>query len=179
MRIYKFFWDTHKWTGIILATLFLNLSWTGVLLLLKKDIEWVQPATHQGAPGEVTDFAGLDAIFEVVLAQGHPAFQSLEDIDRVDFRPDKRVPKVPSVHDHMEMQIDAVTAEILHLATRRSDLFEDLHDGSFFGDWVHNWLMLAVPLGMVFLVMSGSYLWLSPVLRRRKAAAKRRAKPAA
>ena len=32
MRLFKFFWTTHKWTGIVLATVFLLVSVTGFLL---------------------------------------------------------------------------------------------------------------------------------------------------
>ena len=87
---------------------------------------------------------------------------------RVDFRPGKRVHKVRSVHNHAEMQVDAVTGEILNVAWRPSDLLENLHDGSFFSDTAHAWLMPIVAVGLLFLSGSGIYLWLSPIFRKRK-----------
>ncbi len=168
MRLYKFFWDTHKWTGIVLALVFLNVAVTGFFLLIKKRADWIQPPTQKGQAGDVEDFISIQKLIEVVLAHGHEDFRTLEDIDRVDFRPGKRVHKVLSVHHHSELQVDAVTGEILSEDWRVSDLLEDLHDGSFFGDWVHDWFMLLTPVGLVFLVGTGFYLWLDPVMRRRK-----------
>jgi len=166
--MYKVFRDTHKWTGIILAVVLINLSVTGFLLLLKKDFDWIQPPTRKGAAGEIAHFITVQQLFSVVFAQDHPDFRSLEDIDRIDFRPGKRVHKVRSVHGNSEMQIDAVTGEVLGIATRNSDLIENLHDGSFFGRPAWRWLMPATAIGVLFLTASGLYLWIQPLWRRRQ-----------
>ena len=88
---------THKWGGILFAIVLVNLSVTGILLLVKKDFAWIQPPTSTGAEGDPARFITPAALFAIVLAQGHPAFRVLDDIDRVDFRPGKRVYKVQSV----------------------------------------------------------------------------------
>jgi len=168
MKTYKFFWTTHKWTGIILAVFFMNMSVTGFMLLIKKKVDWIQPPTQKDAAGEVDNFITTQELFEVVFRQGHPDFQSLDDIERVDFRPGKRVFKVRSEHHHSELQVGAVSGEILSDAWRPSDLLENIHDGSFFAGWVHDWLMLIVPVGMVFLVFSGLWMWIEPAVRRRR-----------
>lgn len=168
MKPYKFFWETHKWTGIVLALVFLMIGGTGLLLLVKKDFEWIQPATQKGAPGELENFITVQEMFAAVFASGHEDFKTFADVDRVDFRPDKRVHKVQSVHNHSEIQICAITGAVLGSGWRGSDLFENLHDGSFFGDWVHDWFMLLAPLGLIFLVGSGLFLWLQPALRKRR-----------
>ena len=113
MKTFKFFWTTHKWTGIVLAAVFSVTAVTGFLLLVKKKYEWIQPPTISGEAGGVEDFITTQELFEIVLAQGHPEFQSMDDIDRVDFRPGKRVFKVRSNSFH-EIQIDAVTGAVLH-----------------------------------------------------------------
>jgi uncharacterized iron-regulated membrane protein len=164
--MYKLFRDTHKWIGIILAIVFINLSVTGFLLLIKKDHDWIQPPTQKGAPGEVTAFISNQELFTVVLAQGHPDFQTMDDISRVDFRPGKRIHKVHSQHNHSEIQVDAVNSVVLSVATRNSDLIESLHDGSFFGDPVHDWLMPASAIALFLLTASGLYMWLQPKWRR-------------
>ena len=168
MKLYRFFWNTHRWTGIILALVFLNLAGTGFLLLKKKDYAWVQPPVQKGASGGVADFITLQELFQIVFNQGHPDFRSLEDIDRVDFRPEHRVHKVRSRHHHSEIQVDAVTGGVLSVDWRPSDLLESLHDGSFFAGWVHEWFMPVVPFGLLFLSGSGLYLWLAPKIRRRR-----------
>jgi len=110
MRAYKFFWDTHRWTGILLSAFFLTIAVTGFLLLVKKSYSWIQPPTRRGTPVEsAAGFLRLDQVFERVWAENHPAFRSLDDIDRIDFRPDRRVFKVRSKHDDVEVQVDLLT----------------------------------------------------------------------
>jgi uncharacterized iron-regulated membrane protein len=110
----------------------------------------------------------MQKVFDVAFAQGCESFQDLEGIDRVDFRPEERVFKVRSRKNHMEMQIDAVSGAVLNISTRRSDLCESLHDGSFFGKIMHGKLMPTVATANLTLVVTGLYLWLSPKLKRKK-----------
>ena len=65
-------------------------------------------------------------------------------------------------------QVDAVTGAVLGVATRRSDWFEQLHDGSLFGDWVHDWIMPMVALALAFLVLSGLYMWYFPIWKKNR-----------
>jgi len=178
VKTFKFFWQTHKWTGIVLALIFIMIAVTGFVLLIKKRVDWIQPPTQQGTPAEVRSFLPLDEIFERVLAVGHPAFRTVDDIDRVDVRPDRSLHKVRSRHEYAEIQIDAVTGEILSIDVRRSDLIESIHDGSIFGDTVHVWIMPAVTIAMLFLVFSGIWLWIEPIMRRRRWRARQRARRA-
>ncbi|MBU0741195.1 PepSY domain-containing protein [bacterium] len=164
--MYKFFRDAHKWTGIVLGVVILNIAATGFLLLIKKDHAWLQPPTQTGAAGGVEAFITTQDLFAAVFAQDHPGFRTLDDIDRVDFRPGKRVFKVRSGHGHGEIQVDAVTGAVLSVATRRSDLIEDLHDGSFYGEWAHGWLMPAASAALLLLLCSGLYIWLQPKSRQ-------------
>ena len=167
MKLYKLLWDTHKWTGITLSVFLLISAGTGFLLLLKKRYQWIQPPTRKGTAGGVDEFITLQELFHIVLGQGHEDFRTLEDIGRIDYRPKYRVHKIHSNHHHSEIQVDAVTGEILSVDVRVSDLIENIHDGTFFADWVHDWFMPLVPIGLTFLVGSGLYLWLAPMIRKR------------
>ncbi len=133
MKTYKLARKTHKWLGIFLSIIICNISVTGLLLLEKKEYEWIQPSTRTGTEGTINDCIDIQTVFEIAFAQGHKSFQGLEFIDRVDFRPDERVFKVRSRKNYMEMQIDAVSGAVLNISTRRSDLYENLHDGSSSG----------------------------------------------
>lgn len=168
MQTYKFFWKTHKWAGILLSLVFLNVSITGILLLEKKNFDWIQPPTMRGQDGSVADFIDTQKLFEIVFRQGNANFRSIEDIDRVDFRPGKSVFKVRSEHDYAEIQVDAVTGDILSVASRPSDLLEAVHDGSFYAAWVHAALMPVAGGGLIFVSLSGLYLWLAPLMRKRR-----------
>jgi uncharacterized iron-regulated membrane protein len=166
VTLFKFFRETHKWTGIVLAVVFIEMGATGFLLLQKKRFDWIQPPTRTGAPGDVATLITLPEVLAVVLEQGHPDFRDVGDIDRIDFRPAARVHRVHSRHNHSELQVDAVTGEVLSLAPRRSDWLEDLHDGSLLGDWAHAVLLPLTAVILVFLSVSGLYLWLQPIYRR-------------
>ena len=166
MKMSKLARKTHKWLGIVLSLILCNISVTGLLLLEKKEYEWIQPSTHTGTEGTINDLINMQKVFEVAFAQGHESFQGLEFIDRVDFRPDERVFKVRSKKNYMEMQIDAVSGAVLNVSTRRSDLYENLHDGSFFGKIMHDKFMPIVAVANLTLIATGFYLWLSPKLKR-------------
>jgi len=168
MSTFKFFFTTHKWAGIILSLAFTCTATSGFLLLIKKKVDWIQPPTLKGAEGGVAEFITNQRLFETVFAQNHQDFRSLEDIERVDFRPGKRVFKVRSEHHHSEIQVCAVTGEVLSVKWRMSDLLETIHDGSFFVGWIHDWFMPAFAVALLFMVFSGLWLWIEPMLRKRR-----------
>jgi uncharacterized iron-regulated membrane protein len=168
MRSHKFFWQVHKWLGIVLAVMLINISVTGILLLEKKQYEWIQPATRKGLEGAVGEYLSMEKLFDAVYSCNHPDFENIESIDRVDFRPDKNVYKVRSKTNHTEIQVCAVSGEVLNIACRRSDFLEQLHDGSFFGGWMHDKVMPVIAVSNIILAISGLYLWLGPKFRRKK-----------
>ncbi|MCK4999401.1 MAG: PepSY domain-containing protein [Anaerohalosphaera sp.] len=170
MNSYKLFRVTHKWFGIIFAVVLLNVSVTGILLLEKKNFDWLQPPTQKGQTGNVEDFITQQQLFKAVFEQGHVDFKGIDDIDRVDFRPGKRVHKVQSIHNNSEIQVDAVSGKVLSVSVRRSDLIESLHDGSWFGNWVNAILLPATAIVCIFLTVTGLLLWLIPT--RKKIAAR-------
>jgi uncharacterized iron-regulated membrane protein len=157
----------HRWVGIAAGLVLLGSAGTGLLLLLKKDYAWLQPQVVRGEPGPVERLQPLPAVYAAVFALGLPQFRSEADIARIDFRPAQRVHKVVSVHEHLEVQVCATTLRTSGPLPRRSDWLEQLHDGSWFGDPVHDWLMPAAACALLFLAVSGYVMWLWPKLRRR------------
>ena len=61
-----------------------------------------------------------------------------------------------------EVQVDTSTSEVLKVAYRRSDIIEQIHDGSFFADWIKLYVFL--PTGILLIIMwgTGGYLFLLP-----------------
>jgi uncharacterized iron-regulated membrane protein len=165
--MYKFFKLTHKWTGIILAVVLLNTAVSGFLLLVKKDFDWIQPPTQKTEGGSVAQFITIEKLYEIVLSQDHSDFKLSSDINRIDVRPSEAIFKVKSEHNYSEMQVDAVNGKVLSIATRNSDLIEELHDGSFYGKWIHDWLMTFTAFALIYFTGTGLYLWLFPKLRRK------------
>jgi len=168
MKPYKFVWEVHKWVGIVSALILVNVSITGLLLLEKKKVAWLQPPTQTGAPGTVADFITIEELMVAVTQIQHPDFPDAAAVDRIDLRPAKRIFKVLSKHNHAEVQVDAVNGRILSISLRRSDRLEALHDGSWFGSWMHGWIMPLAAVANVLLVVTGLYLWLKRIHSRRQ-----------
>ncbi len=154
---------------------------TGILLLVKKDFDWIQPptladtASSSGVPDH-GDLLPLSAVYAIVFAADLPEFRSVDDIDRIDFRPSKRVFKIHSKIDHMEVQIGAVSGKILSYEKRWSDWIENLHDGTMLGGLFHGFIMILFGVSLVVLAITGVYIWMSPKLRKaRRRRARRRA----
>jgi uncharacterized iron-regulated membrane protein len=165
MTLAKFNRLFHRWASMIVALPVLVVIVTGLILLLKKDVAWIQPPTQRGCSTELD--LSFDQILEIAQTVPEAEIKSWEDIDRLDVRPSKGMLKVRGVNQ-WEVQIDAESGEILQVAFRRSDFIESLHDGSFFHDRVKLWLFLPSALILLALWMTGIYLFLLPYLIRRK-----------
>ncbi len=155
----------HRIGALIALLPALVLFPTGVLLQLKKEVSWIQPATVQGSQSGLN--IDWDTILETVKGVEEAQVHSWDDIDRLDVRPGKGMLKVRCNNRH-EVQIDANTGTVLQSTYRRSDLIEQLHDGSWFHENVK--LFLWLPAGVVLcgLWITGVYLWILPYLIRRR-----------
>ena len=169
----------HYWASFIVALPLLVMICTGILLQVKKQSSWVQPAEQRGSA--TVPRVDLEAI--LAAARQAPGLESTtwEDIDRLDVRPSKGTVKVVTL-SRWEVQVDLGTGEVLQTAYRRSDLIESLHDGSFFGgDWTKLGLFLPTGVGLLLLWLGGMWMWWVPysakrrVRRRREAEASRAA----
>lgn len=178
MTPFRILWEIHKWIGIVLGAVLMLTALTGVLLLVKKDFDGLQPPTRRGTAAPAEEMQPIHKVYEAVFALGLPQFRSEDDIDRIDFRPGKRVHKVRSKHDYLEVQVDAVSLAVLHpdgAMVRRSDWLEQIHDGQWFADWVHGWFMPAYGLALIVLALTGYLVWLWPKISKARARRRRAA----
>jgi uncharacterized iron-regulated membrane protein len=156
----------HRWGSIAIATPIVVMIGAGVLLTLKKDVDWIQPPTQEGSSLEVPS-----ATFEEMLAAAksvpEAGITTWQDLARVDIKPDKGIVKFIS-KSRWEVQIDTSTAEILQVAYRRSDLIETIHDGTFFAEPAK--LFLILPAGVILFVLwcTGIYMFFLPHYKRRQ-----------
>ena len=82
-------------------------------------------------------------------------------IDRLDVRPDKGIVKVRA-NNKWEIQIDTFTGQVMQVAYRRSDLIEQLHDGSWFHDKIKLWIFLPSGIILFGLWITGVYMLIVP-----------------
>lgn len=163
------FWGRklHRWAAIITAGPFFVVLVTGILLQLKKEIDWVQPPTQKGQAKEPS--VSFDAILTATKSVPEAEVQSWKDIDRVDIRPKDGIAKV-QCKNRIEVQVDLKTGEVLQSENRRSDLIETIHDGSYFHELAKLYVFLPVAFVVVGLWFTGIYLWVLPIAikQRRK-----------
>jgi len=166
----------HYWTAIVVALPLVIVVCTGLLLQLKKHWTWVQPPEQRGSvKAPVIELSG---ILEAVKAKPELNVRSWADVNRLDVRPDRGMVKV-WLKSNWEAQVDLGTGQVLQIAYRRSDWIESIHDGSIWGDFVKLGIYLPAATGLLLLWMGGIYMWIYPLLakrrvRRTKAAALRR-----
>jgi uncharacterized iron-regulated membrane protein len=155
----------HYWGAIICALPILIVLISGILLLLKKDFEWIQPSTVATESRESNlNFNDILAIAQTVEKVG---ITSWHDIDRLDVRQRKGVIKVRT-KNQWEIQLDYATGDVLKVANRRSDFIESLHDGTFFHDTAKLGIFLPAALVLLVLWITGIYLFLLPYLAKKK-----------
>jgi len=149
----------HSWGSIIVSLPLLLVVGTGIILLLKKDISWVQPPTKKGQ--DTVPSISFDQLFRSVSSVSEAHVATWKDIKRIDIQPSKGLAKVTAVNNY-EIQLDMKTSEILQVAYRRSDIIEALHDGTFFHDNVK--YLISVPTGIVLFVLliTGVILFFQP-----------------
>ncbi|HHS12482.1 MAG TPA: PepSY domain-containing protein, partial [bacterium] len=120
---------------------------SGLLLQVRKEIEWIQPNERQGT-GRVPSLT-----FEQILEAARRAdagIDTWEDIDRVDVRPEKGILKIRG-RNLREIQVDSETGEILHAAVRRSDIISQIHEGSWFHPRVR--MIVFLPSAVITLIL--------------------------
>lgn len=156
----------HYWGSIVCAIPLLIVIVSGVLLLLKKEITWIQPATIKTQ--FKTPLVGFDEILAVAQTVSKADIKQWEDIKRLDVRPSKGVIKIQA-NNGWEIQIDPEKAGILQVAYRRSDIIEALHDGSFFHNNIKLMVFLPAALVLLILWLTGMYLFLLPYMKKKRA----------
>jgi hypothetical protein len=156
----------HYWAAFIAALPVLIIIASGILLQMKKQVDWVQPPEHRGTGTvPVIDFDRIMTALRSVPSLGVTGW---DDVDRLDVRPGRGIAKV-TLYSRWEAQIDLGTGNVVQTAYRRSDLIESIHDGSFLaGDWTK--LGLFLPAGVVLLLLWVSGIWMVwvPIKGKRK-----------
>lgn len=159
----------HKWVGVFAALFLALISATGFLLAIKGKSTAIRPDTQKGQKLErFADVIGLDVAAQAAIRVGLPELRSLSDIDRFEYHVGKNVFKVLSAKAYHEVQVCGATGKVLSVGKRNDQLFEDIHDLSFFSDVLYDWWLPVVAVGLFVLSVSGLYMFGVPVVRRWK-----------
>lgn len=157
--------STHKWASIVVAIPLLIILVTGILLLVKKEFNYLQPPSAKGIASQPS------ISFDVILQQAKTVEQaqvtSWDSIKRLDVRPSKGIVKIRT-NSQWEIQLDAKTAAILSVAYRRSDTIEQIHDGTYWQKNANLWLSLPVAITLLLISLTGLFLFFYPYYKRYK-----------
>lgn len=159
----------HYWATLGIALPLAVMIGSGVLLQVKKQWSFVQPAEIRGTG--TTPQVDLEGIVAAVRSVPSLQVTGWDDIKRIDIRADRGLAKI-TVAGNWEVQVDLGTGKVLQTAYRRSDLIETLHDGSFFlGDITKLGLFLPTGIALGVMWLTGLWMfWLPFSVRRRRRA---------
>lgn len=151
----------HLWISLSIFLPVIIVIGSGLLLQVKKEIDWIQPPTQkvsQTAVKEATyssaTIISSEQILRAVQTDSEAQLMDWEDIDRIDIRPSKGVIKVRG-NNHWEVQLNAFTGEVLQTAYRRTDTIESIHDGSWFFEGAKLYLFLPAAVLLFVIWLTG------------------------
>ena len=155
----------HHWGSLFIMVQMGLIIGAGLLLMLKKEIAWIQPPSESGIERAAVPVLGMDVLFAIASDIPELDVEEWSALARVDVKPGKGTVKFVA-ENNWEAQIDTHTGEVLTVAFRRSDIIESLHDGSYFADWVK--LYIFFPSGIILFGLwgTGIYLFFLPHLKR-------------
>jgi uncharacterized iron-regulated membrane protein len=163
----RLFRQVHYWLSLAVFVPAAIMFVAGGFLMLKKEIEWIQPGTERGVAEAQLPQVSFEQMLDAARAHPEAGIEEWSDIDRIDVRVDRGIAKLRG-NSGWEVQVDTQTSEVLKVAYRRSDVIEQIHDGSFFADWVKLYIFL--PTGVLLIIMwgTGGYLFLLPRIAKSK-----------
>lgn len=159
----------HRWFGIAVAVLLVTIATTGFFLALKRQIPWMRPPERSGTEvANAAEIISVERAADAAFATGNPYLKTMDDVDRVDYRPGDNIFKVVSKKGYQEIQVDGKTGKVLSIGFRTDQLFENIHDFSFFHKEARTYVAPVAATGLMALAITGIIVFVNPILRRRK-----------
>lgn len=164
MKFTKLNRTVHNWISIFIALPLLLVIVTGLFLMLKKDVEWIQPSSVRGENSAIPSVPHAELLAAATSVQVTKGM-AWSDFDRIDYKTDRGMVKFIT-EDGWEIQVDTTNAAVLSVKERRSDFFEKLHDGTYFGDWVKYYILIPSAICLLTLWLSGLYMFIYPYVKK-------------
>lgn len=156
----------HTWGAWLVAVPAGVVFLTGVLLLVRSELAWMQKPAMKGArPGASISF---DEVLALAKSVPEAEVDDLNAIKQVRLLPSRGIFQV-RVANGYELQIDAHTGELLASGLRGSSIVIALHDGTFFSKGVSYAVFLPTGILLIVLWLTGAYLAVKGRKPRRRA----------
>lgn len=168
----------HRTMGAFLFIFFFIVAITGLMLGWKKNSNgWILPATAKGISTNLDTWKTTKVLLHisdsVLLSQVDKSLST--NLDRIDIRKDKGIVKFIYTDNYWEIQLDGQSGAVLQISQRRSDFFEDIHDGSFLdnyfkinGEWIKLAYTSIMGIALFLFTATGFWLWIGPKQIRNK-----------
>ncbi len=177
-RFLRFFRRIHRQIAIILFGFFMIVSLTGLMLGWKKNsFGLILPESSTGRSSDISIWLPWDSLQTIAIHALHDSVSPglSAKLDRIDARPQKGIVKFVFSDDYWEVQVDGMTGSVLQIDQRRSDIIENIHDGTIL-DVLFNTkndqfkLSYTSIMGsaLLLLIITGVWLWYGPKKMRRE-----------
>jgi len=168
----------HRQIAIILFAFFLVISITGLLLGWKKNSAGlILPPSSKGISSDLKAWLPFDSLHTIAVKALHDSISPdlSAELERIDARPQKGMVKFVFADDYWEIQVDGTNGNILQVSRRRSDIIENIHDGTILDvlfntkkDQYKLSYTTIMGLSLLMLTISGFWLWYGPKRLRKK-----------
>lgn len=152
--------------AIILAVPLIIIFSTGILLSISSKVQWLQPKVEKKITAPEGVSLSFDRILEIAQTVPEAEIKTWNDVAQIDARPKSSVVRVRA-KNYWEVQIHGHTGEVLSSAKRWKTFFILVHDGSWFAEWVKNWIFIPSGVGALLLWITGILIWIIPVFKKR------------
>ena len=178
-NLIRTFRKIHRQIAIFLFVLFFIISITGLLLGWKKNsFGIIQAATSKGISSDLKTWLPIDSLQTIAINTLHDSISPnlSTELERIDARPSKGILKFVFLDDYWEVQLDGATGKVMNINRRRSDIIENIHDGTILdvlfntkNDQFKLSYTSIMGLALLMLTLSGFWLWYGPKkLRKQK-----------
>jgi uncharacterized iron-regulated membrane protein len=164
-KLFRDLMKVHRWAAWLAALPALLILGTGLLLSLRQNISWMQPAIQQGTPGLPT--LSMTAAFEIARKIPEAGIDRWKDLKSIEVKPGAGVICLRAANGY-EVQLDGGSGEILSVAPRRTAFLVTLHEGTFFHPVVRWGFIFPAALALLVLACTGIGLLGLPYLRKIK-----------
>lgn len=178
-NLIRVFRKLHRQIAIVLFVFFLIISVTGLLLGWKKNsFGLILPPTSKGVSSDLKTWLSFDSLQTIAINTLHDSISPnlSTDLERIDARPSKGMVKFVFADDYWEVQLDGTNGNVLQINRRRSDIIENIHDGTILdvlfntkNDQFKLSYTTIMGFALLLLTVTGFWLWYGPKrLRKQK-----------
>ena len=110
MKFTKLNRTIHNWISIFIALPLLLVIVSGLFLMFKKDVEWIQPSSIRGENSAIPTVSHAD-LLAAATSTAATKDMSWSDFDRIDYKNDRGMVKFIT-KEGWEVQVDTTTAAV-------------------------------------------------------------------